>query len=365
MYDTNILLQNSDFITYNNKILNRIQNELSKKKISQKELAKLCNLSQPTISKLLKGDTPLTLKFLYNLCNVLEINIDLLLSSSDTLTDKLSDIQLELQNNIYDNFHIENEAIVSDPTQYPFKGILGSYYFYCNATISSESKLLKGILELNHASRNRKNFCSCKLSLYTGKYDINGQQEIKIYTGMMLISLPMQSCYCILSCDESAEYTFLLFHHMFLIKADLECRIVAVLTTSAGSHRRPTMEKAILSRTKLTDNDLTKIEGQLKMNSSTIKITETDFKEYISNQLPKKLSIPECQKVYFIEEAVIKSSSLSDNEQIELINKLRKYSIEKRYTKISTHADDILYNFISNKNRKKIEAQNFTSSPHD
>ena len=71
MYDTNILLQNSDFITYNNKILNRIQNELSKKKISQKELAKLCNLSQPTISKLLKGDTPLTLKFLYNLCNVL------------------------------------------------------------------------------------------------------------------------------------------------------------------------------------------------------------------------------------------------------------------------------------------------------
>lgn len=345
----------NNFINYNSKILNRIHNELNTKKVSQKELAKLCNLSQPTISKLLKGDTPLTLKFLYTLCNALNISIDSLLASNDTLSDKLSNIQSEIQNTIYDNFHTENEAIVSDPTQYPFKGILGCYYFYCNPTISSESNLLKGILELNRSSRDSKNFCSCKLTLYTGKYDINGQKEVKTYTGMMLISLPMQSCYCILSCDESAEYTFLLFHHMFLIKADLSCRIAAVLTTSAGSHRRPTMEKAILSRTELSDVDLQKIEGQLKINSSSIKIKEEDFNKYISNELPNGFSIPNCEKIYSIEEATIKSSSLSEDEQFELINKLRKYSVEKRYVKISTHADDILYHFISTKNRKKAE----------
>lgn len=363
MRNNNIL--NTNFLNYNRKVLDRIQNELTKKKITQKKLAQLCNLSQPTISKLLNGSTPLTLKFLYNLCNILNISIDELLSSGDTLTDKLSNIQAELQNTIYDNFHTENEAIVSDPTQYPFKGILGSYYFYCNPTISSETNLLKGILELNRSSRNEKNFCSCKLSLYTGKYDINGKKEIKTYTGMMLISLPMQSCYCILSCDESAEYTFLLFHHMFLIKADLACRIAAVLTTSAGSHRRPTMEKAILSRTELSDKDLQKIEGQLKMNSSSIKIKETDFNQHVLNDLPNDISLPDCEKVYFIEESDIKSSQLSADEQFKLINKLRKYSIEKRYAKISTHADDILYNFITNKNREIIESKNDSNDSQD
>ena len=98
---------------------------------------------------------------------------------------------------------------------------------------------------------------------------------------MMLISLPMQSCYCILSCDESAEYVFLLFHHMFLTKANLECRIAAVLTTSAGSYRRPTMEKCIISRTSLSSEDLSEIEGQLKMNCSNIQITEKDFQEHM------------------------------------------------------------------------------------
>lgn len=106
----------NNFINYNSKILNRIHNELNTKKVSQKELAKLCNLSQPTISKLLKGDTPLTLKFLYTLCNALNISIDSLLASNDTLSDKISNIQSEIQNTIYDNFHTENEAIVSDPT---------------------------------------------------------------------------------------------------------------------------------------------------------------------------------------------------------------------------------------------------------
>lgn len=142
---------------------------------------------------------------------------------------------------------------------------------------------------------------------------------------------------------------------MFLIKADLSCRIAAVLTTSAGSHRRPTMEKAILSRTELSDVDLQKIEGQLTINSSSIKIKEEDFNKYISNELPNGFSIPNCEKIYSIEEATIKSSSLSEDEQFELINKLRKYSVEKRYVKISTNADDILYHLISTKNRKKAE----------
>ena len=352
MSKKNISSQNKEYFIYRNKILNRIQNELNHKKISQKDLGELCGLSQPTISKLLKGDSSLNLEFLFNLCNILDISIETLVSTTDTLTDKLSNIQDNIQNQIYDNFHNYNEAIVSDPSSYPFKGFLGSYYFYCNPTISSETNLLKGRLVFSPSKRNENNFCSCKLTLYTGKYNASGNEEIKIYTGMMLISLPMQSCYCILSCDESAEYVFLLFHHMFLTKANLECRIIAVLTTSAGSHRRPTMAKAIISRTKLSNSDLDKINGQLKISSSTIKIKEEDFNTYILKDLPKNISFPDCEKIYFIDESSIKNHRFSLQQQQEIINKLRKYSIDNRYCKVSTHADDILYNFIINKNRK-------------
>lgn len=102
-----------EYTAYRNKILTRIQKELNQKKISQKEIGNLCGLSQPTISKLLKGDSPLTLEFLFKLCKILDIQIETLVSTTDTLTDKLSNIQDNLQNQIYDNFHNDNEAIVS------------------------------------------------------------------------------------------------------------------------------------------------------------------------------------------------------------------------------------------------------------
>lgn len=362
-YMKNNNTKKTEYITYSQKILERIKIELTRQKISQKTLAQLCNVSQPTISKLLKGDSPLTLEFIYKVSEKLDIPIETLLSTSDTLTDKLTEIQTNIQDEIYDNFHNDNEAIVSDPALYPFRGITGKYYFYCNPTISSESELLKGTLHLLPSERAGKSFCSCQLTLYTGKYDSEGKKEKKLYTGMMLISLPMQSCYCILSCDESAEYVFLLFHHMFLTKANLECRIAAVLTTSAGSYRRPTMEKCIISRTSLSSEDLSEIEGQLKMNCSNIQITEKDFQEHILKDFPEdfpRVNITH-ETIYSIEEAFIQKSSLPENTRTELINKLRKYSIDRRYTKISTHADDILYNFIIDKKRKKNVSSEDTS----
>lgn len=166
-----------EYITYNQKILERIKIELTRQKISQKTLAQLCNVSQPTISKLLKGDSPLTLEFIYKVSEKLDIPIETLLSTPDTLTDKLTEIQANIQDEIYDNFHNDNEAIVSDPTLYPFRGITGKYNFYCNPTISSESELLKGTLHLLPSKRAGKSFCSCQLTLYTGKYDSEGKKE--------------------------------------------------------------------------------------------------------------------------------------------------------------------------------------------
>lgn len=73
-----------EYITYSQKILERIKIELTRQKISQKTLAQLCNVSQPTISKLLKGDSPLTLEFIYKVSEKLDIPIETLLSTPDT-----------------------------------------------------------------------------------------------------------------------------------------------------------------------------------------------------------------------------------------------------------------------------------------
>ena len=62
-----------EYITYSQKILERIKIELTRQKISQKTLAQLCNVSQPTISKLLKGDSPLTLEFIYKVSEKLDM----------------------------------------------------------------------------------------------------------------------------------------------------------------------------------------------------------------------------------------------------------------------------------------------------
>lgn len=94
----------TEYVTYSQKILERIKIELTRQKISQKTLAQLCNVSQPTISKLLKGDSPLTLEFIYKVSEKLDIPIETLLSTSDTLTDKLTEIQTNIQDR--KDFHL-------------------------------------------------------------------------------------------------------------------------------------------------------------------------------------------------------------------------------------------------------------------
>lgn len=75
------------------------------------------------------------------------------------------------------------------------------------------------------------------------------------------------------------------------------------------------------------------------------------------------MPFPDPEKVYFIDESFINNSRFSVQEQQEIINKLRKYSIDKRYCKVSTHADDIIYDFISDKIRNNTELSKQKQQP--
>lgn len=97
----------------------------------------------------------------------------------------------------------------------------------------------------------------------------------------MVISISLASCYCTLTNAEIGELCFLSFHHMFLFSQDILCRVGAVLTTSSGGNRRPTLHRMILSKYAFDldedSEDLHFLKGQLKLNSSKILISEKEF----------------------------------------------------------------------------------------
>ena len=121
MLDNNFSSSSHTFTDYQYRVLNRIQRELTQQKISQKKLGEACGLSQPSISKLLNGSSPLTLEFLYKVCDILNITMDSLLSTKDTLPDKMSVMDPNIQDIMHTNQNSFNDAIVSDPSLYPFK----------------------------------------------------------------------------------------------------------------------------------------------------------------------------------------------------------------------------------------------------
>ena len=161
----------------------------------------------------------------------------------------------------------------------------------------------------------------------------------------MIVSLPMRSCYIILTSLDAGEINVLTFSHQFLINENLVCKLVACQTVSAGGHKRPVQEKAIISRYELSDADLDYLEGQFRMNTSKIKVPSDSLDSSLVEQI--KSIHHEKIEYYIIDETSVRASQSLELAEIEnLICKLRKLSDSSMCTKISSHADDLLYNYI-------------------
>ena len=344
---------------YIERILKRIQNYMIQNEISQSKLANYCGINQSSISKLLKGTSAMSLSTLLKICLFLKLEPSDLLSSRNTFLDNINTIRYRA-NNGYNG--INDHSLVYDSGASPFNGLLGDYFFYCKPTISTETGFLKGVFSLNHSNA-PGNYCKAKLELYTGQINIYGDRISKEYIGEMIISLPMSSCYVILFSEKYAEYCFLNFHHMYLNNQDLECSFVFCLISSAGSNRRPTVEKAIISRTELSDENLEELSGQMNMNTATISILEQNYNSIKHALSPQALELLDNlfnkDTLCSIDESQIRGSNLSSTDKISTINLLRKHSTSSKYSKISTKSDEILYAYIEQKKQQDIlEKQN-------
>lgn len=349
---------------YTEKITKRIKNVLSVKSVSQRDLAEKLGTSTASISKLLTGKSNLNLQTIYTICKVLNINIDDLLSDEVNMFDNPQTL-VDYGQELSESFGYDQEFLIANPQRKAFRGIITEeeecYFFYTKPTISNEKKgFLKGKLYLTPSEDKRS--CTAHLKLKTGKKDKNGEDIVKEYFGSVLISLPTKSCYINLISKKYSDAAFLVFSHMFLNDEKLLTRLAGCLTTSAGTNRRPVYTKAVISRVLLDEHALKEIEGQLFINSSMISVRKDVLDKEQSSDgtnnietLLKKIEhidaehdLP-CVQYYNIEENAIRSSSsLSAEEKISLINKLRSISSAPYYCKVSSHSDELLFDYISN-----------------
>lgn len=349
-------MENTNYYSddFNSKIIYKINQKVKDKHITQKQLASFTGINQSTISKLLANKSKLTVEQLVKISIALKTDISELV----TLESK----NLNSMDNIYSSID-ENDNLVCNTKRSAYKGYLNNEYsIYFYSTVSSENKLIHGKLCLNDTDENR---CRISLKLYTGKIDISGEKITKNYTGDMIISIPLSSCYCILVNQSIGEMCFLIFHHMFLFNHEMMCRVGACLTTSSGENRRPTLHRMIISKYEFDlqdDNpDLHFLKGQLKLNDSKIMISKASLEELKRYALKNNLeefqdffssfeTLSTSEEYYIIDENKLLDSTISISTKIQCISLLREKSISNRYNKISTKSDEYLFKYLEYKN---------------
>lgn len=341
---------NTSIDTINKRIIDKIIHLMHTKHISQQKLAEESGISQSTISKLLKGDTHFSLNQLICISHSLGENMFDTITSDDLghIEKTRSDTLLELT---------ETDNIILNTDRPAFRGYLNNspYHAYFFSTVSGVRDILTGELSFTETPSKR---CKVDFKLYTGKQDLLNRDIIKHYTGCMLISIPLSTCYCILKNEEIGELSFISFHHMFLLYESMRCRSCSVLTTSSGEQRRPTLNRMIISDIPfdLDDkNDKTFLFGQLKLNNKKILIDNKDL-ENILTQPP--YNTIDSSSVYdaitnssieSIDENTILGLDIETDLKIALINSLRSASLADVKNKISTNTDEFLYSYLQSK----------------
>lgn len=344
------------YIKYEKKVMKNIRHIMHEHGITQKILAENSGINQSTLSKLLSGKASFTLEHIAKIARAL--NID----AADLVSFRPGTV---ITNTCFSSHYIpENDNLVCSINRPAFKGYIGNkYYLYFYSTISSEAKLIHGELTLSASDENR---CRVNLEIYTGKIDVSGTPIRKVYTGDMVISISMGSCYCTLTNAEIGELCFLSFHHMFLFSQDILCRIGAVLTTSSGGNRRPTLHRMVISKYEFNldedSEDLHFLKGQLKLNSSRVLISKKEFqallKKYASDSdvsLKKFFSsfqnLAEQEEYYEIEESTLLGINIPVGTKINGISLLREASTSDKYNKISSKCDEFLFEYISSRTK--------------
>lgn len=348
---------------YCQKIIDRIIFLMEKKNLKQLDLAARSNISQSSLSKILKGEMRLTLQHIFKICTSLEIAPENLLAFGTELSDDFFPANYTAINEtgLFNEQYMNEEIFIRDRNHPAFNGIKNNtFHIYLYSTIASESFLLNGTITFDAT---KTSFCKAEMTLYTGKTDTNGEPQKKVYSGELIISLTMGACYCVLTNPTIGEICFLNFRHMYLFNQGLECRVGTISSTSSGGNRLPVVQRILISRQPLdvkgeATSDLEFVQGQLRLNNSKMLISKVELEALISdyvnntdlsNFFKKFQASIEPVPYYPLDEANIKTIPVTSDIKTEGLGILRNISSALRYNKVSTKTDEFVFEYICNK----------------
>ena len=352
---------------YMDLVIKKINLIMKSKGLKQQDLSKKSNISQSTLSKLIKGELKINLQHLIKLSKALDIEPKYLLSTDENIV--YNNMGQYNGNGIIDETFLDDKILIRDTRHPAFKGYKNNeFQFYCFSTVSSETELLEGVL--NFSETDNYQYCKATLSLYTGQIDKNGHKILKYYSGELIISLTMRACYCVLINTEIGEICIINFQHSFFFNRELECRVGAIVSTSSGGNRLPIMQRVLISKQILNVNDAnspdyTFVRGQLNLNDSTIYILEDTFTALLSDtklehlhyffQYCSNYMTPMRFKV--IDESKIKDIPVPSDLKAQGISTLRKHSIASKYNKVSSKTEEFVFQYINSKISNKNEEE--------
>lgn len=347
---------------YCNQIIKNINSLMEKKSIKQLELASRSNISQSSLSKILKGEMRLTLQHIFKISLALDIAPEQLLSLNPQIDNTTSDSSYANYNDtgMINEQYMNEQILIRDKNHPAFNGYINNmFYIYLYSTITTESFLLEGKIRFNSKD---SSYCKADMTLDTGKVNAEGKPIEKHYSGELIISLTMGACYCILTNPEIGEICFLNFRHMFIFNQNLECRVGTISSTSSGGNRLPVTQRILISRRPLhilgkDQSDLEFVQGQLRLNNSMILISKKDLEKliekYASDQnlcrfFNKFSEISESVNYHALDESSLQNIPVSSSVKTKGLSLLRNMSTALRYNKVSTKTDEYVFEYISN-----------------
>lgn len=266
-----------------------------------------------------KPNHNITCDVINQLQKILSISEEVVIPIIDVLTKELHDKKTDtakIQIHECDNLLIETKHSI-------FDHYIGEYYCLFYSTDSSNPKTVDAKLTLSSKEVKGINICYAQFSI------INKGKLIKSYTGQFFVNTHYNTWYCILIGEEKQEVSMLLSSH---INSSIESNLLnvaLVLTTSAGSNKRPTMHRMIISREKFSTNKKTTIISQLRLNSDMITISETNLK-LIKQQTESKINQLKSEKTKYQYIALLKCINLIMNDSA-IVQKQIYYSFPESF----------------------------------
>lgn len=336
--------------------INRIMEEQS---IKQLELSAKTNISQSSLSKLLKGEMRLTLQHIYKISQALNLLPEELLPFRDSNTS--SELSTKASySGIINEKDINSQMLIRNSKHSAFNAYRNTtFYLYLYSNTDINPLLLEGKIKFDTKNYS---FCKVDMEIDSGKNSTDGKPIFKHYSGELIVSLTMGTCYCILTSLDMGEICFLNFRHTFLYNGPMECRVGTMSTTSSGENHLPVIQRIIISKTQLniseTDStDLEFIQGQLRLNDSKIIISRNELLDlydmYIDDEdlrpfFGELFDIGSNSKEFtIIDESFFQDISVSTKVKSLALSILRNHSLASKYNKISSKADELVYEYIT------------------